>query len=70
VCKQFPDAADVLARKSELAKHNLWTICHLLQVVRQAVKAGTLDSLLAKTLARHAAWFPDSQLPASWQALA
>jgi queuine/archaeosine tRNA-ribosyltransferase len=60
---------DVLSRKGELAKHNLWTICALVRRVRDAVRAGTLDALLADVLARHAAWFPDSQLRSSWDAL-
>ena len=69
VCATYPDAADVLARKGELAKHNLWTICDVVKRVRVAARAGNLDAMLADTLARHAAWFPDSQLGASWDAL-
>lgn len=69
VCAAFPDRADVLARKGELAKHNLWTICDVVKRVRTAVRSGGLGGMLAGVLARHAAWFPDSQLGPSWEAL-
>lgn len=52
-----------------LALHNLWTLLTAMDRLREAVAAGTLERLLEQILERHQAWLPESELPASWEAL-
>ena len=60
-------AVNVLRNPTQLISHNLWTICKTITIVRAALKAGTLDDLLRKTLEQHQAWFPNSALRSSWE---
>lgn len=69
VCQEADGPAEIFADARRLARHNLWTICHTVRRLRELVAAGTLDAHLAEVLQRHAAWFPDSKLPESWNAL-
>jgi len=62
VCSRTPDFRDLLRCEPDLRVHNLWTIMSTVRRMRDAICAGTLDSLLADILDRHTALFPDSDL--------
>ncbi|MEM7674804.1 MAG: tRNA-guanine transglycosylase [Myxococcota bacterium] len=61
---------DALLRDPEgLASHNLWTIFETMRRLRRLGRGTELDRHLDVIVARHQAWFPDSALERSWQAL-
>ena len=61
--------ADLMTRTADLATHNLWTICDTMRRIREVVRDGTLDAMLADVLERHSVWFPESRLRPSWEGL-
>lgn len=62
--------AGVLADTRALGWHNLHTVTKTVTAVGEAVRAGTLDTMLESITAQHAVWFPESALPASWERFA
>ncbi len=63
------DPAAVFDDPAALLQHNLWTIFDTLLQVRRALDEDSLEAMLEDILERHAAWFPDSRLGASWEAV-
>lgn len=68
-CEEAGGPQAVLGEKRRLASHNLWTILHTVDMVREHKSRGTLEKLLVKILEQHAAWFPESRLNAAWERL-
>jgi 7-cyano-7-deazaguanine tRNA-ribosyltransferase len=66
VCGGQPPPAGLWSDVTALASHNLWTILHTVEAAAEAVRAGRLPALLEDVLRVHAAWFPESPLPAVW----
>ncbi|MEM9557160.1 MAG: tRNA-guanine transglycosylase [Acidobacteriota bacterium] len=52
-----------------LACHNLWTILDTVRRLRRLGRTADLEAHLDRVLARHQAWFPDSELESSWRRL-
>jgi 7-cyano-7-deazaguanine tRNA-ribosyltransferase len=72
VCAEFSGGGDwnaLFDDERRLAEHNLWTICATIRRVRTALAEDRLDAMLAEIAQRHAAWFPESALRPSWEAL-
>ncbi len=49
-----------------LAFHNLYTILHIIDKIREALEAEKLHEMLQDILSTHQKWFVDSQLESSW----
>ncbi|MEX2187970.1 MAG: tRNA-guanine transglycosylase, partial [Pirellulales bacterium] len=69
VCRDRSDWDALLGDERRLAEHNLWTICETIRGVRRALAEGRLDAMLVEIVERHAAWFPESALRPTWEAL-
>ncbi len=69
ICGQLEDISAIFNNHENLVTHNLWTICRTLADIRSAIAEGRLDALLGDVLERHMAWFPESGLAASLDAL-
>jgi 7-cyano-7-deazaguanine tRNA-ribosyltransferase len=69
-CARDGDVRAVFADPDALLQHNLWTILSTVSKIRGTVAAGeSLSSYLRHVLDRHMAWFPNSSLSRSWEAL-
>ncbi len=68
-CRESEDKAAIFSDAARLSRHNLWTICKTVMHMRELMAAGTLWHYLDEVLERHAAWFPQSALGASWRRL-
>lgn len=63
---QEEGASVLFADPAKLAMHNLWTILSVTEEIRAARATGSLETLLARILEIHTAWFPDSPLTQHW----
>ena len=61
----------VIENQELLGRHNLWTIVHTTTELRKLVRQGSdaFAARLTQILEIHSAWFPESKLAASWDAL-
>ncbi len=66
VCKDRQDFSNILTETEPLRLHNLWTICHAVDLIRAAIEEDRFDAWLQHLLERHTAWFPESDLEKTW----
>lgn len=59
----------ILGEPVRLGAHNLHVVMATLSRIRVARQTGAMSALLEEVLERHGAWFPESGLPLSWEAL-
>lgn len=70
VCTSAVNISSVFSDTDALTLHNLWTIHHTIGRIRKALLLPQgLSTYLTEVLQIHAAWFPKSDLPRSWEAL-
>jgi len=69
-CAKFDPIDGIYEDVDALSSHNLWTICNTINTLRRvSAEEGGLDRHLEYLLERHIAWFPESRLKPSWEAL-
>lgn len=68
-CRQASAPGEVFADEARLTAHNLWTICDSVRRLREQMAGGRLDQWMDQLLDQHLAWFPNSRLGVSWNAL-
>lgn len=63
------DFSQGFPNEARLAIHNLWTILHTMESIREALADDSLDKMLNDILEVHQAWFPKTALVSSWRAI-